>query len=97
MSGIVPMKKYGPLDKSHALIGQICPACDKMFIENDLVTLIPIGPGDDPEEQAKCYAGKVYTAVALTTHWSCATGDPQPMKNMIILEPGSGGMPFGSQ
>jgi hypothetical protein len=43
------------------------------------VTLVPLGPGLDPEEREKARAGRVYKAVAAVLHYSCATGnDPPP-------------------
>jgi hypothetical protein len=45
------------------------------FADGDYTALVMLGPGDDPEQQAKAAAGRVYNAVAMEVHWSCATGE----------------------
>ena len=78
-------RKMGPLNAEHPLFldGTQCPACQKGFKMGDYVTLIVLGPGDDPEEQANAKAGRAYNAVAAPVHWDCAgevektrTGEP---------------------
>jgi hypothetical protein len=92
----ITLRKYPPLQSENPLIGQECLACFVEFVEGDILTLVPIGPGDNKEERAKCYAGQAYNAQALILHWACATGDPNPSGDLIILPPGSG-EPLGSQ
>lgn len=65
-------RKFAPLLEDHPLIGDQCPACHKSFQAGDEVTLITLGPGDDPEAQAKARAGKAYNAVAAPVHWACS-------------------------
>lgn len=70
-----------PLDDNHPLVTHnvICPGCGLMFFHGDLVTLVVLGPGSDPEEQMKCRANKPYNAVAVAVHTACATGElPNP-------------------
>jgi len=69
-------RKMGPLDESHPCVQDrtICAGCHKLFAPGDYVTLVPIGPGDDIVERAKCRAGEVYNAVATVAHWGCVTG-----------------------
>lgn len=62
------------LSEDHPSIGDGCPACDVLLAAGAEVTLVPIGPGSDPEEQAKARAGGPYTAVAILAHWDCAGG-----------------------
>lgn len=38
----------------------------------DYTTLIPIGPGNDPEARERAKEGRPYNAVALEIHWECA-------------------------
>ena len=68
-------EKMGPLELDHPLIGDLCPACNVPFKEGELVTLVVLGPGDDPEERKKAREGEPYHAVALPLHWACATGE----------------------
>lgn len=68
-------RKFGPRPKDHPSVGLKCPGCGELFKEGDYITLIPIGPGNDPEEQEKAREGKHYIAVAVEVHWSCATGE----------------------
>ena len=66
------MKRFGPKTKNHPSVGELCPACQKPFIEGDYTTLIALGPGDDPESQRKAKEGGAYNAVAVEVHYSCA-------------------------
>lgn len=63
------------LDHPMAHDGTTCPACHKTFAGGDLFTLVPLGPGDDPEERALARAGRPYNGIALPVHWACATGE----------------------
>jgi hypothetical protein len=67
----------GPLNAEHPLVrtSQPCAACTVPFQEGELVTLIPLGPGDDPEDRRKCREGKAYNSTAAVVHWACATGE----------------------
>lgn len=58
----------------HPLVreGAQCLACLDDFREGDLVSLLVLGPGDDPEEQAKWREGRWCNAVALPLHAACA-------------------------
>ena len=66
------MRKFPPLAADHPAVGQVCPACRKAIEAGDETTLIALGPGDDPEEQARARAGRPYTAVAALVHWDCS-------------------------
>jgi hypothetical protein len=70
-------RKMGPLTADHPLLDgpEVCPPCHQPFVAGDYVTLIPLGPGDDPEERAKAAVGRPYNAVASVVHWACPTGD----------------------
>lgn len=68
-------RKFGPKSVDHPSIGSNCPACGKPFAAGDYTTLIALGPGDDPDNQAKANAGRAYNAVAVEVHWACATGE----------------------
>ena len=72
------IRKMGPLAADHPLVrdAEQCPACKVHFEAGDHVTLISLGPGDAPEEQAKARAGRAYNAVASCVHWACAGGTP---------------------
>ena len=65
------LRKFGPR-QTHP--SRECPACHNVFIPGDYTTLIALGPGADPEEQAKAAVGHAYNAVAIEVHWACATG-----------------------
>jgi hypothetical protein len=68
------MKKFGPKQKDHPSIGELCPACQKPFVEGDYTTLIPYGPGENPEAQRLAKEGRPYHAVAGEVHYECAGG-----------------------
>ncbi len=65
-------RKFGPKPEGHPSIGNDCVACNKPLKEGDFTTLISLGPGDDPDEQAKAKQGRPYNAVAVEIHWDCA-------------------------
>lgn len=68
-------QKFGPKEAGHPSIGMKCEACGIEFKAGDYTTLIPLGPGDDPEQQERCREGLDYNAVAIEVHYACATGD----------------------
>jgi hypothetical protein len=39
-----------------------------------VVTIVPIGPGEDEDEREKCRDARFYNATGVIVHWSCATG-----------------------
>ena len=65
-------RKYLPLKDDHPVIGDPCAACKKPFKAGDETTLIPLGPGDDPEAQRLAREGLAYNAVATLVHWDCS-------------------------
>ncbi len=74
----VVLRKSEPLwPNSYLLLApvMICPGCFERFKVGDTITLFPVGPGLDPEERAKCDAGRAYDAIAFPIHWACATGE----------------------
>lgn len=67
-------RKFGPKSPGHPSVGTECPACHKPFVAGDYTTLVLLGPGDDPEQQALARDGRAYNAVAIEVHWTCAGG-----------------------
>lgn len=67
-------ERFGPQPDDHQ-IHVPCAACGKPFLKGCYTTLIPLGPGEDPEAQARCREGRPYNAVAAILHWECATGE----------------------
>lgn len=65
-------ERVGPKKANHPSVGEKCPACGSRFVVGDFTCLIPLGPGDNAERQAKRDAGKPYAAVAVEVHWDCA-------------------------
>lgn len=55
-----------------------CAACSSLIVWGQHATLVMVGPGIDPFQRARCYAGRAYNAQALPVHWACATGDCTP-------------------
>ena len=68
------LRKFGPKAADHPTVGIKCPACGRAFVKGDYTTLIVLGPGSDPEAQARAIAGRPYNAAAIEIHWTCATG-----------------------
>jgi hypothetical protein len=69
------LPKFGPKSADHPPVGNPCPACHEVFAAGDYTTLITLGPGKDPEAQERAREGRVYTAVAVEVHYTCATGE----------------------
>ena len=68
------IKAWGPMQPGSSDIGEVCCACKKPFKEGDWTTLVPVGPGDDMEEQDQFKEGRSYNAVCVLVHYTCATG-----------------------
>lgn len=66
----------GPLKADHPAVrdDQTCAGCDLCFCEGEYVTLVAIGPGDDPEARERAREGRPYDAVSVIAHYSCVTG-----------------------
>jgi hypothetical protein len=62
----------GNLSPNHPFVGRPCIACYAPLTDHDTITLIPLGPGADDGERAKCQAGRGYNAVAIAVHAACA-------------------------
>jgi hypothetical protein len=69
-------RQFGPMKADNPAIGERCQCCLKSFKEGDYTTLVPIGPGDDPETQRKYRDGEACNEIAVHVHYSCATGRP---------------------
>lgn len=67
-------RPFGPKAHDHPSIGEQCPACGVPFSVGAITTLVPLGPGEDPESQEKAMNGRWYNALAVECHWSCVTG-----------------------
>lgn len=74
-----PPRKMGPLKADHPLVTDhtACLACHEEFAEGDYVSLLPLGPGNDPENRRKAREGRPYTAAAIPLHWACMTGQEE--------------------
>lgn len=68
------LRKFGPKPSDDSNIGSPCPACGEPFKSGDFTTLIPLGPGKDPEKRERAVNGRAYSAVAIEVHYACATG-----------------------
>jgi hypothetical protein len=66
------MRKFEPLKPDHPLVGRECPACHVVFVAGDVTTLVPLGPGDDPDARQRRDEGRPYNAVAQPLHWDCS-------------------------
>lgn len=76
LSMAITQRKFGPKAADHPSVGETCDGCGRDFVPGDYTTLIPIGPGDSPDEQEKARNGQAYNAIAIEVHWTCATGEP---------------------
>lgn len=66
-----------PLHGGSPQLGKECPACFEPFRVGQRLTLVPLGPGFDPEQRRLAREGLPYDSVAVEVHFECATGqDP---------------------
>lgn len=65
----------GPKLADARAVGLPCPACAVPLTGRDMVAVILLGPGADPDARAAARAGREYPAVAVELHWACRTGD----------------------
>lgn len=72
------IRVFGPKSADHYSVGRECPACRKLFVVGDFTTLVPLGPGADPDARARAQAIRPYNAVAVELHYACATGEEHP-------------------
>lgn len=56
------------------LLQDSCSCCGASFQEGEYAVMIPIGPGDDPEERRKAREGRPYNALAIPAHAACVLG-----------------------
>lgn len=68
------LRRFGPKAANHPSVGRACPACHEPFCVGDYTTLVPLGPGDDSEQQARARDNQAHAVVAVEVHWACATG-----------------------
>jgi hypothetical protein len=69
------VRAFGALPADHPLIGRTCEACKQPFAEGDVTTILPLGPGSDPDERRRRDQGRAYTSAGLPLHWECSTKD----------------------
>lgn len=67
---------FGPKTADHPSVGKPCPTCGDQFTAGDYTTLATLGPGKDPEAQARARVGLPYNAIAVEVHATC--GGMQP-------------------
>lgn len=64
-------------------VGESCPACKVRLDKGDLVAVVVLGPGANPDARAKARNAKSYEAVAIEIHWACATGEEPPAPDLV--------------
>ena len=79
---MIPVRANGPLPTVvrvfdlpravHPLNHEPCPACDQPVDNGHPVALVYVGPGPDPEDQAKARGGLWHTGAAVAVHAVCA-------------------------
>lgn len=70
----VSSRRFGPLP-ADGVPAYPCPACRQAFVAGDYTTLVPLGPGTDPDQRKRAREGRAYNARAIMVHWACATGE----------------------
>jgi hypothetical protein len=65
--------RSGPVEARD--VGATCPACERPIESGQMVTVVVLGPGGDPQARSDARDRKPYNAAAIDVHWACATGD----------------------
>lgn len=65
----------GEVRAERSQVGLACAACAVPFRHGDQLAAIPLGPGDDLGERARCARGDDYESQTALVHWACATGE----------------------
>lgn len=68
-------RTFAPLAEDNPFIGIPCIACDIDFQPGDQITLVYVGPGDDPDDQQKFRDGRFHSGAAAALHRACAGVD----------------------
>ena len=77
LTGVIPgLPKFGPKEIGHPTVGGMCLLCHEVYAIGDYTTILPLGPGGDPESRILCRAGEPYDGIGVEVHWSCGTGEP---------------------
>jgi hypothetical protein len=71
-------ERMGPKPRDSATLNRKCAACHERFEVGDFTTMIPLGPGNDPDSQERAREGRYYIPVGIEVHWACHTGTPNP-------------------
>jgi hypothetical protein len=66
------MRAFPPLAADHPSVGDVCAVCGEELLADAIVTVIPLGPGADPDDQAKATRGGWYSCLGVIGHASCA-------------------------
>lgn len=70
-----PATIYGPKPADSREVGRPCPACQRVLVEGDTVSVHVLGPGPNQAARRKAREGKPFEGIAVELHWACATGD----------------------
>lgn len=62
------------MEEGDLAIGELCLACGNPIEVGQLTVYVPIGPGADESQQARCRNGELYSAIGLIAHEACAGG-----------------------
>jgi hypothetical protein len=78
LTGRLPgLPKIGPKPKGNPTVGGICPLCGELFVVGCYTTMVPLGPGADPQARKLARTEKLpYEGITMELHWGCATGEP---------------------
>ena len=56
-------------------VGEPCLACNTDLAVGDLVAVVVLGPGADPQARVLAATGQPYNPKVIELHWACRTGD----------------------
>lgn len=70
-------ERMGPVREGDRTIGEPCAVCKQAITAGQFITLIALGPGDDPEARERARQGRPYNAIGALAHYACVTGEEE--------------------
>ena len=88
--GGIPVVHAGKIVLPDTFPGVACPSCNTSLQPGDLCTLVPIGPGADPEARRAARLNVRFNVASLIVCWPCVSGEEPIAKPTTDLERSEG-------
>ena len=75
--GGIPVVHAGKIVLPDTFPGVACPSCNTSLQPGDFVTLVPVGPGPDPDRRRAARMSAPFDVASLIVCWPCVSGEEQ--------------------